>query len=311
MEDGLDKIEDGTVEWDKMVSEFYSRFVEWMEKAKGPPAEEAKVRMVLDLLSRVVDWFPSPVVGGRSRGEKDFVESVAKQLAKGAKPISQRQLAALAEVAMRYVDQVPEITAALTAGGMAEAATVSRGRPGEATLAKMKALGKVECDAPTLRRGRKFDDRAFIDSLSRHVQYGRELSPAQKAQVDRLLVKYAAKIANYEELIRQFPPEPPQQDGPEDTESASLLDALKQVTEWKPPRTSRGRVFSDKAFYESLCGQFELRRTLSVRQKAVLKKIVHSYKGDTPDPVEVAEGCSLRPELEVETKQPGPTPPQQ
>ncbi len=92
MEKLLDEVEEGKVEWHKMLGDFYGPFTQWVVHAKGPPADVAKVREMLALFSEVKQWTPPPEKvkgrGGRAPvGDEKFVASVGEQLEKGEKAI--------------------------------------------------------------------------------------------------------------------------------------------------------------------------------------------------------------------------------
>ena len=40
------------------MEQFYTRFADWMEKAKEPPADPEKVAAVMAMLDKVVTWGP-------------------------------------------------------------------------------------------------------------------------------------------------------------------------------------------------------------------------------------------------------------
>jgi hypothetical protein len=66
----------------------------------------------------------------------------------------------------------------------------------------------------------------------------------------------------------------------QDTESPLLLEMLGQVTTWQEPVTrGKKKVFNDKDFYDSLAGQFARQQSLTVRQRAAIKRMVFRYKG--------------------------------
>jgi hypothetical protein len=59
MEESLDRIEEGGVEWTVMMGDFFGQFKQWMEQAKEPPADTGKVTAVLGLLEHVAAWGPA------------------------------------------------------------------------------------------------------------------------------------------------------------------------------------------------------------------------------------------------------------
>lgn len=280
MEESLDRIEEGQLAWDSMVSEFYEKFAVWFEKAKGPPADNAKVSFVLEKIEAIQQWAPEVKHGKRTYSDAKFVESIKKQIADGARPVSERQLTALVRLACRYEDQIAGIRQSIEDAGLAEMAGGSEAgssRPAQMTLRKLDLLNGVECQAPAKRGKRYYDDRKFIDSLRRQADSGRSLSTGQRYQVDRLLLKYSAQIDGFDELRKELQIEEPA--AGDDAEAIrNMLDSLKSVREWREPTTRGARVFDDHAFCESLAQQFRERGSLSPRQVAALKRLVNRYK---------------------------------
>ncbi|MEI6218203.1 MAG: type I DNA topoisomerase, partial [bacterium] len=231
MEEELDKIEEGGVEWTAMVQAFYDRFVVWFEKAKGPPADTEKVRTILNILSAVTSWAPADTTRKKPYSDEKFISSLREQLDKPKKTVSMRQLAAIARIAIRYEEQAPGVRPAVVEAGFTEAewAAASR-KPDEETLKKLSLLAAVQCDAPSKRGRKAYDDRDFISSLTRQTTSGRDLSPAQKAQVDRLVIKYSVQIPDFELIKPTLGSETASV--PEDVECSTLLDLLKHVTAW-------------------------------------------------------------------------------
>jgi DNA topoisomerase-1 len=286
MEELLDEVEQGKVEWTKMLQDFYTRFLAWMVNAKGPAAEPAQVQAVLGALAQVKEWGPETKRGRRTYSDKKFVDSIQDQLTEGEKALSQRQLETLGRLALRYREQTQDLDKALSTAGLARLLDEKPPQPPSASMIEKLALLKtVEFDAPTERRGRKFDDRAFVVSLQQRVDQNRELSPAQLQVLNRLVLKYADHIKDFEAIRERL--ELSEAPGTEDTESGTLLEQLKSVTEWKQVTTKAGKSFDDKVFYDSLSRQFAQRRSLTPRQKSALKRMAKKYV--TGQPVKAAE----------------------
>ena len=58
MEEELDHVEEGRTEWTLMMEQFYKRFTTWMDLAKEPPVDLAKVNGVMALISEIKEWAP-------------------------------------------------------------------------------------------------------------------------------------------------------------------------------------------------------------------------------------------------------------
>lgn len=283
LEELLDEVEQGKVEWTAMLAEFYRRFTAWMAAAKGPAADVGKVGLVLSALGHVKAWGPETKRGRRTYSDKKFVESIQKQLDEGKKPLSMRQLESVGRIALRYREQIPDVEAILADAGLSallqEAPELP---PAPATVEKLALLRPLELDPPTERRGRKYDDRAFLDSLQRRVDQNRELTPAQIQVLNRMVLKYAERMPEFEQARPRLALD--QAPETEDAESATLLEQLKHVTQWREAVGKGGKTLDDKAFFQSLAKQFAQRRSLTPRQKSALKRMARKYAGTEPKP---------------------------
>ena len=286
MEESLDKIEEGSIEWTVMMREFYGRFTNWLENAKEPPADRKRVDAVLALLENVKVWPAAVKQGKRSYSDEKFVSSVREQLAEAEKPISDRQLVALARIAVRHCAQIPDGENQLTALGYAGHLEAERNAPPpEITRRKFALLQPFDLG----ERQRK-----FIDSLDRQDASGRRLSEAQMRALDRMLVRSARQIPNFETLREELGIKVEDTVTEVDNESGPLLEVMKSVTTWKPPVLRGRRTFDDKAFFESLFGQYQRNGSLSPRQRAALTKMIFRYKDQVPDFEATAQRLGIR-----------------
>ncbi len=272
MEDTLDKVESGEVEWTTMLATFYAQFSTWMERTKEAPADTAHVQRVLALFAGVSAWAPETKRGRRTYSDERFVASIVKQIA-DEKPVTPRQFEALAKIACRYRTQVAGIEDALTACGMEALLTAPELEPPLASsLRKLDVLDGIELDEST---------RKFIDSLGEQVRGGRRLSPAQLAALDKTVLSRGKEIEGFDGLREELGLGG--QSLPEDNESAPLLALMAHVREWQPPVKRGKREFDDSAFLESLSRQYESKRYLSDRQRAALKRMLVRYRAQIPD----------------------------
>ncbi len=288
MEEKLDEIENGRVDWVSMLRDFYRDLCAWIEKAKGPPADIEKVRRLLALLEKVQNWDPPRKSGKRLYDDAKFVASVREQCEQG-REISDTQMEALRRIAARYADRVPEIREqadALGLGAELEKAAQAAQPPCEATLRKLELLEKVDFHEPRKIGRRTFDDRAFVESLRKQVQSGRRLSDKQIHHLDRILKRYGGQIEGFTGMAEELKIE--------DVESGPLLELLEHVKEWKPPVTRGKKEWDDRKFYESLAQQYRRQKRLSPRQVAALKKMVWRYAGQIPDFEQAAERYGLK-----------------
>jgi len=282
MEDALDEVEEGRIEWTKMLDDFYAKFDSWMQATREPPADTATVEGTLDLLNKVREWAPPVKRGKRTFSDERFVESLRRQLDEGGRDVTGRQLEALLRIACRYAGQVPEIEDFMKAAGREDLLNQPpEAGPSDKTLRKFKCLAGIDLDESTAK---------FVDSLRSRADGGRALTGAQVGALDRIVLDHAAQIENFDELSAELgvaPPEPRE----EDAESGLLLGALESVRSWREPVTRGKRVFDDEKFYRSLSAHYKRKRFLSPRQKSALKRMVGRYKDQVPEFDKLAEIC--------------------
>ncbi len=76
MEDMLDSVEQGKVQWTSMLSEFYSKFEKWMEATKAPAANSESVMKVLSAFDHVKEWAPEVKRGKRTYCDEKVARSI-------------------------------------------------------------------------------------------------------------------------------------------------------------------------------------------------------------------------------------------
>lgn len=283
MEESLDEIEKGAADWRRMLGDFYERFNSWVTKAAGPPADPHAVSSLLACLEKVQEWAPAVKRGKRTYSDEKFVTSVRKQAEEAERPISDRQLQTLARMGWRYREQVPDMEGEVVRAVGRDAVEISAEEtPRESTSRKLEIL-----------RGLDLEDSArdFVGSLGDRVEQGRRLTEAQLKALDRIVCSYAARIPDFETIKQEL--ELTESEIEEDTESAPLLAAFSNVTEWNEPTKRGKRVFDDAKFYNSLSSQFERKGFLSGRQRAALKRMVTRYRNQVPNYDELSEQFEL------------------
>ncbi|MDD2456136.1 MAG: type I DNA topoisomerase, partial [Kiritimatiellae bacterium] len=273
MEEGLDRIEEGQVEWAKMMEDFYGRFQEWMEKCKAPPADAGKVSAVLTMLEQVREWGPEVKRGRRTYSDEKFVASVRDQI--GDKDVTEKQLAALVKIAIRYRSQIKDADAALDGLGFSEALEQDRAAPSneeaERRFEVLAGMNLSETQEP------------FVASLRQQADSGRKLSERQLAALDRIIVQNAPQIENFDEVKNALGLSADAPEMAPDHESPELLALLQNVGQWQEPVKRGKRVFDDQALFKSLKDQFDGKRALSPRQRYALRRLVFRYKAQIPD----------------------------
>jgi len=275
MESELDHVEEGNVEWTQMMAKFYERFTEWMEGTKVPPADIQKVNAVLELLKKVTQWAPEVKRGRRKYSDARFVLSIYEQIEKNEKPVTDRQVEALAKIALRYPLQIPGAEATLTELGYQHLFEAGQSAASDEIAAgRFEALDKLHLSA---------SQETFVVSLREQVAQGRKLSPRQVAALDRIIAQNAVQIKDFETLRTRLGLANEDPRAEPDNESPLLLEMLSHVKVWFEPVKFGKRTFNDKDFCESLAGQYARQQTLSSRQRHVMKRLVLRYKAQIPD----------------------------
>ncbi|MCX6985103.1 MAG: DNA topoisomerase, partial [Lentisphaerae bacterium] len=308
MELKLDKVEEGEIQWQAMLEEFYKSFSTWVGEAKtlGSPEKE-KAEKAVHLFDTVQNWKAPEKKARRTYDDHKFVESVKGQFEKNG-GISEKQWGAILRLAFQYKDQIPGYSLKMTdlgvdpeapqasAGSKAQGEAAADPRTQAEKAAEMEIFKELlsllqsvkTADPETERRrgGRKFDDKKFIASIKNQLDDGRILSEKQINAIKKLTVKYKEQIPDFEKLSPKLNlTENASAAGTKGTPASSanaeeiqkLIDQLAGITEWEKPVKKGFRTFDDKAFYGSLSKQFAAKKNLSEKQLAALKKIVGKY----------------------------------
>ena len=275
MEAELDKVEEHGEPMDQMLSEFYAKFRKEVADCVEPPPDGAKFDFVFGLLSQVREWKPAKKVGKRVYDDKAFVESVRRQAAEGARPLSARQLEFLVKMAVQYADQIPDCETRLKEAGL-----------GAGAAAAQKAdSGLVRYCFEVMDRIGGMMVNPFYKSIREQFERGRGLSMRQFGILAKAVGENAGSLPDCEavrEKLAEFVV-----GGFEDRESdpaiPGLLGIFEEVTEWRPPAKRGKKTYDDKEFVHSLADQYARRHSLSARQVAALKRIIAAYKDRIPN----------------------------
>ena len=283
MEEKLDKIEEGSVEWTDMMGTFYTQFLEWLEGAKDM-AEPEDTQSVLTALEQVADWAEPVKRGRRTYDDKEIVKSVREKFEEDGK-ITARQQQMIFQMACKYIEQISPET-------INELKLTKPEAPRTETGKKIALLEGLDFDEPRKVGKRTYDDGKFIESLKQQVQSGKRLSDRQVGALDMLLVKYAKQIDNFDQVKVDLGLQV--KDNSEAAgEISKLLELCKTIETWNPPVKRGKREFNDADFYESLSTQFDGKGTLSDRQVAALKKMMGRYPDQIPSYEAVREELGL------------------
>ncbi len=328
MEDQLDKIEEGHLDWVIMLKKFYKQLQGWMGNGEIQPGVPIPGKELEPLLKRLFpeDFaYSEPAKGGRKiYNDAKFISSIRKQIAEKKAP-TERQWKALLNTFGKYAAVNPEFLALVKEAGLVEqmnnALAASENKPEKKTqelppdlLKLLKAMEKIQWEKPVKRGKRVYDDGKFFRSLQRQAQGDGRLTEAQILVLSKLAAKYAGKIDGYAELSAALGW---QQGGDASSQSGNgvpvaaapasaeevdkikmLLKMTSQIQTWREPSGKGKRVFNDREFVNSLENQFQQKGSLSERQVAALVKLLSKYSDQISDFKERAgslAGCSLQP----------------
>lgn len=270
MEQQLDEVEAGEVEWRKLMADFYARFTAWMEAAREPAADKEKVEAVLAEFKQVTEWAPSIKRGRRIYDDAKFIESVAAQHEGGGRPITERQLDTIVKMALRYHEQIPGVRERIIKLGFVDLATAPETQPPRPeTASKFDLLRGLELSG---------EQRRFVSSLEQQSNTGRRLSEAQVSALNRVVIANARRIPDFEKVCQELDISVTADALAPDQESPRLLAALSEIKEWREPTKRGKRTFDDQAFVKSVADQFGRKGALSERQRAAMKKLLIRYR---------------------------------
>jgi len=168
-----------------------------------PPREETTAKLAL---LENVEFDPPRKFGKKVYDDADFCASLGKQV-HGGRRLTPAQIAYLDKILRKYAKQIPDFEKKTEGLGLAEEPPP----PPEGHLDGLMGLFEhvKEWREPTTRKGRTWDDRAFLDSLKEQYAQRRQLSYKQIGALKRLVVAYASQIPNYAEAREQYGlPEP-------------------------------------------------------------------------------------------------------
>ncbi len=283
MEEKLDRVEDGSVEWTDMMKAFYAQFLGFLEGARDM-ADTAATKDILVALDQIKEWAAPVKRGRRTYDDRETVQSVReKYVADGQ--ITTRQQQMLHNLACKYIGQIGSEQVGALKLQTPEA-------PSAGTIQKLELLSDIKFSEARKVGKRTYDDGKFIASLRQQVEGGKSLSERQVAAMDSVLMKYSDQIENFDvvkaELNMVAKPETV-----DAGQTGELLGLMKTVVTWNPPVMRGKREFNDQNFYESLFGQFGSKGALSEKQVAALKKMMARYATQIPSYEEVRDQYGL------------------
>ncbi|UDQ98540.1 type I DNA topoisomerase [Lentisphaerota bacterium WC36G] len=295
MEESLDKIEEGSLQWQQMLKDFYGPFEEWLEQAKDVGAPKPQyVENILPVLKKITKFAEPQKVGRRTYDDSKFLSSIEEKFIKDNK-ISEKQWETLLRLAITYYSQIGKEVEDYLAQNVdikakyaevLEKVKIQQEKIAASTASDdlKKAYEKVfadfvnvEWNEPEVRRGRTYDDKKFFTSLQAQAERGKVLSERQLAALGAIAVKYKETIPNFEAVMEFLNVSSEDSGGQADPEIAKLIEKFKNFTGWAEPQKKGKRVFDEKSFYESLATQFSAKGNLTPRQVGALKRMDKKY----------------------------------
>ena len=310
MENELDDIENGKLEWTGMLNDFYSNFMQWMDHAKHHDAPAADISgKILSLFDNVKFDEPQKI-GRRVYDDAKFITSIRDKMNKDNK-ISAKQYQAVLAMAAKYSDQIgienipPEVKndfdSAMLNYQQKKSADENVSAENKYSVV-FNALDNVKWDTPAAgRSGRTFDEKKFFKSLKEQNLSGKSFSDKQLAVLKRMVAKYIPQLSNAAEIMEIMGIDAPvQSDKQPQTDNLSMqemLDSLSTVQNWAEP-VRKGRFsFDEKNFYQSVAQQFSSGKQLSEKQFNAVKKLHDKYivNGQTgsQSPAEVSKPVTI------------------
>lgn len=309
MENKLDEVEEGKLDWTHMLEEFYQQFQQWVGGATSANApENEETRRILDLFDPdAIEWREPRTRGRRTYDDRKFFESLRKQVFDDGKKLTDKQWQALLTLAANYEDQIGGLHKAaaeigvekqlgelIAARHMREGESEGSAAPGVETKTMIDALKDVEFSPPRTVRNRTYDDRKFFESLARQTEGGRELSPAQANVLRQMIARYSDQIEDVEKVAEQCNVAIPELSaGEANAAQAPVIALLEEIKDWQEPVQRGKRVFDDKEFAASIREQFASKGELSERQIAAVKKMLSRYRDQIPQYLARAETLGL------------------
>lgn len=287
MESELDKVEEGKVKGDGMLSDFYRKFTSWIENAHEPPPPSERFEELFSLLSAVKEWKPPVTIGKRVYSDEAFVTSVREQLEAGKVALSDKQLQALVKLTIAYREQIPGSEERLVKLGYGAALDGAKNSPSEEL---------VKWCFQTIDRIGGLTKNPFLNSLREQVDRGRLLSGKQFTILARAVGENAGALEDAEQVRARLAPYVPGgfPVAPVDPAVPGILALLENVKEWKEPVHRGRKMYNDQEFVSSLRDQYARRTSLSQRQVMALRRVCATYRDQIPDFDAKAEELGLK-----------------
>jgi DNA topoisomerase-1 len=294
MEETLDQIEEGKTSWTDIMKDFHGRLETWIEEAKFAHIDMDELNTLLDLCKEIREFNPPVKRGKKTYSDETFIEEMREAVAK-EEAITDRQVDNIKKVVARYAKMIDSLDEAKAEELNLSELILREGEanrpPRDETMKKFELMESIDFE-PARKVGKKtYDDKEFLGSLKEQVDGNRRLSENQLKYLDRLVVKYASQIPDFETIAPELGINTEVE---EDHESGPLLELLEHVTTFNEPTTRGKKTWDDSEFAESLQNQFKARKSLTPRQRNALKTMLGRYHEQIPTYEEKRESLGLR-----------------
>ncbi len=156
------------------------------DKAESAPDNMEKLDLLLGL-------------AGLSEGDRKFLSSLKEQ-AEGGRALSPRQVFVLNRALLSNAPLIPDAENVLAKFGIA--AKPADLAPDTESPALVAAVAKITEFREAVKRGKRvFDDKEFVDSVTRQLKEKGALSPRQRAALHKLIARYRSQIPEADQLV--------------------------------------------------------------------------------------------------------------
>ena len=295
MEEKLDEIEEGKIDWTDMLKRFYDGFGNWLNAAKteGAP-EKTKATELIKLLENITQWKAAEKKGARAYSDEKFFNSVKNKFEKDG-VITKKQWENSLRIAIGYKEQLPFLEDVAKQFSFDDDLEEAKKQVIEldkkfaqtrisdketANFAKVfEAFDKVKEWAEPVTRGKRvYDDKDFVASLRSQVESGKKLTEKQVQALGRNIDKYNKQLEDHKGLAKSLNITLASAEFVANPAVEKDINFLSTIKEWAEPTKKGRRVYDDKDFYDSIKGQYESGRTLSPRQIAAFGKLASKYR---------------------------------
>ncbi len=164
------------------------------EQAEADAPPQDGLGQIFTAMDSSVKWAEPEKRRGRIYDDRKFFDSLKKQFDSG-KSLSEKQIAALGKMVEKYKDQLngaEEMLCTVSSKFAAADDDPAAEEKNAAARELLKQFAKVTKWAEPVREGRRvYDDKEFVNSISGHLNAGKNLSDKQLEALKKMAAKYA------------------------------------------------------------------------------------------------------------------------